>query len=104
MKLNEYQDKAGKFQLAGSPPEERIFGLLEEAGEVAGAFKRMLRGDYGPEVAAARLEKELGDILWYLARVAADNGWTLEQIAEGNLEKLESRLLRNVLTGDGDSR
>ena len=104
MLLNDYQDQAGKYQLSSSPPEERIFGLLEEAGEVAGLFKRMLRGDYSPDIVATKLHKELGDVLWYLARVAADNGWTLESVAKENLEKLESRQTRNLIIGTGSDR
>jgi NTP pyrophosphatase (non-canonical NTP hydrolase) len=104
MLLNNYQDQAAKYQVPASPPEERVFGLLEEAGEVAGVFKRMIRGDFNPDMAATKLHKELGDVLWYLARIAADNSWTLQEIAESNLEKLESRLARNVIVGAGDDR
>lgn len=104
MTLNDYQNKAGEFQVPNAPPEERIMGLFEEAGEVAGLFKRMLRGDYSPDVVATKLHKELGDVLWYLSRIAADNGWTLQDIAETNIEKLESRKLRNAILGEGDNR
>jgi NTP pyrophosphatase (non-canonical NTP hydrolase) len=104
MDLNTYQDKAGEYQVKTAPPEERVMGLLEEAGEVAGVFKRLLRGDFPPEQAMARLHKELGDVLWYVSRVAADNGWSLEDIATTNLEKLESRSVRNLILGSGDNR
>lgn len=104
MTLNEYQNKAGEFQVAGAPPEERVMGLLEEAGEVAGLFKRLLRGDYTPDEVASKLHKELGDVLWYLSRIAADNNWTLQEIAEANISKLESRKLRNTILGSGDQR
>ena len=104
MLLNEYQEKAGKYQQQKTPPEERLMGLLEESGEVAGVFKRMLRGDYDADVAATKLHKELGDVLWYLARIAADNNWTLEEVAAANLEKLESRFIRNQIVGSGDDR
>lgn len=104
MTLNEYQEHAGKYQLPSAPPEERVFGLLEEAGEVGGIFKRMFRGDYTPEIATQLLAKELGDILWYLSRIAADNNWSLSDIAQANLDKLESRRIRNVIQGSGDNR
>lgn len=104
MLLNDYQEKAGKYQQQKAPPEERLMGLLEEAGEVAGVFKRMLRGDFTPDVAVTKLHKELGDVLWSLSRIAADNNWTLQEIAEANLEKLEDRWLRNQLIGSGDDR
>lgn len=104
MDLDTYQNKAAEFKIPTAPPEERVMGLLEEAGEVAGIFKRMLRGDYQPPEAAGKLLKELGDILWYVSQVAADNNWPLSYIAEQNIEKLESRKLRNVLLGSGDNR
>jgi NTP pyrophosphatase (non-canonical NTP hydrolase) len=102
--LNQYQKDAYEYRVPSSPPEERIFGLLEESGEVAGVFKRMMRGDYTPDIAATKLAKELGDILWYLSQVAADNDWELEDIARDNIEKLESRKIRNTILGAGDDR
>lgn len=104
MLLDDYQDEAGKYQLETAPPQERVMGLLEEAGEIAGIFKRYLRGDYTGDVAVSKLHKELGDVLWYLARVAADNGFKLSEIAKTNLDKLESRQIRNVILGVGDNR
>ena len=102
--FDEYQLQGSSYRVPQSSPEERVMGLLEEAGEVAGVFKRMLRGDYTQDVAGSKLHKELGDVLWYLAQVAYDNGWTLSSIAQENLDKLESRKLRNVLMGEGDNR
>lgn len=104
LSLNEYQEKAAKYQVEAAPPEERVMGLLEEAGEVAGVFKRYMRGDYDVVECSARLEKELGDILWYLSRVAADNNWTLASVAQANLAKLESRFVRNAILGSGSDR
>ncbi len=104
MTLDEYQEKAGKYQVKTAPPEERVMGLLEEAGEVAGIFKRMLRGDYSPEEAGDKLMKELGDVMWYLSRIAADNCVKLSEIAAANLDKLESRSIRNQILGKGDNR
>lgn len=39
----------------------------------------------------ADLKDELGDGLWYLAVLAALHGWSLSEIAEGNIEKLYKR-------------
>jgi NTP pyrophosphatase (non-canonical NTP hydrolase) len=102
--LNEYQEKAGSFIVPTSTANERLFGLLAEAGEVAGCFQRMFRGDYGADVMGDKLIKELGDCLWYIAGIARDNNWTLEEVAKVNLDKLESRRLRNLLVGKGDDR
>lgn len=102
--LDEYQTKASEFRQPSAPPEERVMGLLEEAGEVAGVFKRLLRGDYTIEETGPKLIKELGDVLWYLGQVALDNKWKLSDVAQQNLSKLESRKFRNMLLGKGDER
>jgi NTP pyrophosphatase (non-canonical NTP hydrolase) len=104
MTLDEYQYEAKIYRIPDATPEERVFGLLEEAGEMAGVFKRLLRGDYDADQAATKLHKELGDILWYLSQIAEDNNWTLSEIAKSNLNKLESRRIRNVIVGTGDNR
>lgn len=102
--LDQYQQDARKFVIPQAPPEERIFGIFEEAGEVAGIFKRMMRGDYSPDIAATKLAKELGDVLWYISQVAEDNDWRLSDIAKTNIEKLESRAFRNKIIGEGSDR
>jgi NTP pyrophosphatase (non-canonical NTP hydrolase) len=50
------------------------------------------------------LAKEVGDVLWYLARFADEIGYPLEVIAQENLDKLRSRSERGVLGGSGDDR
>lgn len=79
-------------------------GLLSEAGEVAGVFQKLIRGDFPPDVAATKLHKELGDVLWHVAQICVDNGWDLSDVAKANLDKLESRKIRNVIIGAGDER
>lgn len=102
--FDEYQHEAFTIRAPQAPPEERVMGLLEECGEVAGIFKRLLRGDFSPDMAATKLHKELGDVLWYLSQIAADNGWKLSEIATANIEKLNSRKVRNQILGSGDDR
>lgn len=102
--FDEYQHTAFKFRAEGSPPEERVMGLLEESGEVAGVFKRFLRGDFSPDVTATKLHKELGDVLWYLSQIAYDNGWKLSEVAKSNIDKLESRSIRGLILGSGSDR
>jgi NTP pyrophosphatase (non-canonical NTP hydrolase) len=50
------------------------------------------------------LQKELGDVLWFVAGIAYSAGWTLEDIAKMNIDKLEDRRQRNVIQGSGDNR
>jgi NTP pyrophosphatase (non-canonical NTP hydrolase) len=47
---------------------------------------------------------ELGDVLWYVAVLAADLGMSLEAIAADNLAKLEARMGRGTIGGGGDRR
>ena len=42
-------------------------GLLSEVGECYGVLKRILRDKTPMDVAQARFEDELGDVLWYCA-------------------------------------
>ena len=50
------------------------------------------------------LKKEAGDILWQLSGLCDVMGWSLEEVAQMNLDKLASRQQRNVIDGDGDNR
>jgi len=72
-----------------------VFCLASEAGEVADAVKRQLRGDYGrskcPYDYGEDILLELGDILHYVCRIADDHGFTLEEVAAANVEKLTNR-------------
>ena len=76
-------------------------GLNGEAGEVADKIKKHLRDgklDIGSVI------YELGDVCWYVARLAESFGYQFEDVLEINHGKLESRKTRNVLTGSGDTR
>lgn len=79
-------------------------GLTSEAGEVAGVLKKWVRGDYSTQEAREKLIKELGDVLWYVARLADEQGIPLVNVFTANIEKLQSRQEKGVLKGDGDNR
>ena len=68
---------------------------------VAEKVKKTLRGDTNE---VPDLTDELGDVLWYLANLADQRGLDLNQIANRNIQKLESRRKRNVIRGSGDNR
>uniref|UniRef100_A0A6M3INP9 Putative nucleotide pyrophosphohydrolase domain-containing protein n=1 Tax=viral metagenome TaxID=1070528 RepID=A0A6M3INP9_9ZZZZ len=78
-------------------------GLCGEAGEVAEKIKKIIR-DGGEFAHNALIAQELGDVLWYLANLAADLGFSLDEIAHMNLDKLSSRKIRDKLHGGGDDR
>lgn len=76
-------------------------GLAGEAGEIANKVKKIVRdGDYDAEA----LADELGDVLYYVARFAAELGTSLNLVARDNMDKLQSRKERGVLGGNGDNR
>ena len=47
---------------------------------------------------------EAGDILWQLNGLATVMGWSMEDVAQSNLDKLASRQKRGVIAGSGDHR
>lgn len=81
-------------------------GLVEEGAEFAGRLKKIIRDKNSQldEDDKVLLRKELGDTLWYIADLAYDLGYSLEDIAKQNLEKVRDRQKRNVVKGEGDNR
>ncbi len=78
-----------------------VFGLLEEAGEVAGKFKRKFReGKFDID----EITKELGDVLGYLTCICNELNISLESVANKNYEKLLNRKKNKTLLGQGDNR
>lgn len=70
-----------------------IIALNGEAGEVAEWYKKfVLRGNVVGNLRMEDLKKELGDVLFYLTRLAALNEWTLDQIMDTNKAKLDDRV------------
>jgi len=78
-------------------------GLCGEAGEVAEKVKKRVR-DGTKESFKQDITKELGDVLWYISALAGDLGITLQEVADTNKQKLQDRLQRNQIHGDGDER
>lgn len=96
--------EAGEGTIAGVV--YTTLGLAGEAGEIPNKVKKILR-DNGGVITAEVVDavgKEIGDVLWYAARLADELGLSLEQIAAGNLAKLASRKERGVIAGSGDDR
>lgn len=78
-------------------------GLAGEAGEIANKVKKLLRDEDTPERRRA-IGDELGDVLWYVARLAAELDISLSKIAVRNMAKLDARAARGTLQGSGDDR
>lgn len=108
MEINEYQKAA--LTTAVYPEDKRIIypalGMCGEAGEVADKVKKVIRDNNQHYTDDKKLEiaKEVGDVLWYCATMAHDIGFTLEKVAQMNIDKLASRKQRGKLSGSGDNR
>ena len=107
--FNNYQQATA--QTAKYPPQMALIylslGIASEAGEVAGKMKKWIRdGDskMTREEWVQAMSSEIGDVLWYAARLADELDLSLSQIAEDNMDKLLDRKARGVIGGSGDNR
>ena len=108
MTINEYQNLA--LETAIYPRKYKIIypalGITGEAGECSDKIKKVIRDNNGESTEEKKQEiaKEIGDVLWYCAALAKDIGYSLEEIGILNIEKLQSRKVRNKINGSGDNR
>ena len=115
MDFNSYQKFAKKTDFHSPKKEKKVFGNLfayptfgitGEAGEFADKIKKLYRdheGKLSPEM-KHDLVLELGDILWYIAKMARALGVSLDDVARLNLKKIASRKKRGMIHGNGDHR
>ena len=104
MNVDEYMEWTEKVSVYPAFTDYPYFGLVEEAGEVAGVKAKFLRGDFGVQELDRRLQKELGDVMFMVARICSDKGWKVSEILDGNVTKLEKRQNENKIQGDGSDR
>jgi NTP pyrophosphatase (non-canonical NTP hydrolase) len=101
--LNDYQAAAMSVRLESADAAYAVLGLAGEVGEVYSLAAKAIRDgkkfDYDQNI-----KKELGDVLWFIAAIAADNGFTLEDVAQSNINKLFKRKEDGTLQGSGDNR
>lgn len=97
-KLDNFVD----FVLANAWATEKYWypalGLAGETGEAIEVVKKMIRDNKGvvtPEI-KHDLILELGDVLHYLIRLAKDFDISMDEIIDGNTEKLSKRRIRNA--------
>ena len=108
MTLDEYQNHA--LETAIYPKQYKVIypalGITGEAGECSDKVKKVIRDNNGEFTDDRKREiaKEIGDVLWYCAALAHDIGYTLNEVGEMNIEKLNSRKERNKINGNGDNR
>lgn len=99
--------------LAHSTPSkiEQIFNIFyaaaeasNEAGEILGEVKKILRDDNG-SISHSRIEKielEIGDTVYGLARLCRELGLSFSEIIRKNEYKLADRKERGVINGSGE--
>lgn len=109
MTFEDYQNQSRKTAIYPNAGDNFIYptlGLAGEAGEVAEKVKKILRDKNGQvdDETRATLQKELGDVLWYITQTASEMDISLEDIAQGNLDKLFKRKDEDKLHGEGDNR
>ena len=123
MKLNEYQQKAMTTCLESSNNWSYMFlNLVGEVGEFASKVGKAIRKKQamigGDSIEGKNklfltefptmidqeqeLKKEAGDILWQLSGVCSVMGWSLEDVAQMNLDKLSARKAIGTIDGNGD--
>lgn len=128
MTLNEYQQKAMETCMPSCDNiSYMLLNLVGEVGEFSSKIAKAIRKEdiyiggqkdmkglskmciyphFIPEFVEfnEELMKEAGDMLWQLFGVFSALGWSAEDIAIGNLEKLADRAKRGKIEGNGDNR
>lgn len=117
MNLNEYQQQAMSTCMPSCDNFSYMFlNLVGEVGELASKVAKSIRSgeasidyndviyarDIDSEIAKIKHAKEIGDCLWMIAGLANVYGYTLEEIAQMNLDKLAKRKQAGTIEGNGD--
>ena len=117
MTLNEYQQQAMSTCMESCENfSYMMLNLIGEVGELASKVAKDIRKgeatiehshlSYEDFASLDRKRKEqgqeIGDILWMLAGLAMVYGYSLDEIAQMNLDKLAARKAAGRIVGDGD--
>lgn len=129
MDLNQYQEKAMTTCMPSSENFSYMFlNLVGEVGEFSSKVAKVIRKslvsiggntslnrniltvrddnseciDFDVLTFDEELKKEAGDILWQLSGLCTVMGWSLEEVAQMNLDKLAARKAVGTIDGSGD--
>lgn len=119
MTLKEYQEKAMTTCLPTSNNWSYMFlNLVGEVGEFASKVAKHIRKEKAyidvnhlitecgcscmSDEEINDLQKEVGDVLWQLSGLCSVMGWSLEDVAQMNLDKLQARKVAGTIDGNGD--
>ena len=106
MTINEYQEKAMTFLNNKFSKKDvlinGVMGLCGESGEVIDIVKK--HHAQGHELDKEKIIEELGDVCWYIAEIATVLDVKLEDILEGNIEKLSKRYKKGFTVEESINR
>jgi NTP pyrophosphatase (non-canonical NTP hydrolase) len=117
MELNKYQELAMTTCMPSSNNfSYMMLNLVGEVGEFASKVAKAIRkrkaciDDNNLELTEfptcieqdEELKKEAGDIFWQLSGICTVMGWSLEDVAQMNLDKLAARKSVGTIDGNGD--
>lgn len=92
MTINEYQELAARTinrELAVEDVKAHALHLIAaECGEIHSIYQKLYQGH---AFMVENLMKEVGDLLWGIAELCTYYGFSLERVAEMNVEKLKAR-------------
>lgn len=102
MTFDEYQEAALRTA-SDEALTDRQYGAAAICGE-AGEYSELVKKwrYHGKPWQDEKAIEELGDTLWGLAAACAENGYTLDEVARANIEKLRSRYPDGFVPGGGN--
>ena len=90
--LQKYQEQCQRTNKVFNPPEMEILawglGISGEAGDVAGCIKKTY---ITKDSQLHGIKENLGDTMWYIAMICNYYGWSLNDVLQENIDKLEKR-------------
>jgi len=68
--------------------QHALSGMVSELGEVHGIYQK---GYQGHPISAEHIKKEIGDLLWFISEFCTSQRWSLDEVAQMNIDKLLER-------------
>ena len=92
MNIREYQELAARTINKDLTPKGQgthsLHGMVGEIGELHSIYQKRYQGHVFDEEHA---KKELGDLMWFIAEYCTAHNWSLEDICQMNIDKLQAR-------------
>jgi NTP pyrophosphatase (non-canonical NTP hydrolase) len=65
-----------------------LHGMVSEIGELHGIYQKVFQNH---PISEEHLQKEIGDLLWFIAEYCTAMEWDMGEVAKMNIEKLIAR-------------